>query len=101
LSSHGLQFTFDVVFHTKRFAFSALYASHNHYMCINKRVAPLLQAKAPRVTLTAWRSVMKFFSRFFARRDSNLTTALERQRLGKTMPGQTAAIAGTRLGVLV
>jgi hypothetical protein len=44
---------------------------------------------------------MKFFARFFARRDSNLTTALERQRLGRTMPGQTAAIAGTRLGVLI
>ncbi len=44
---------------------------------------------------------MKFFLRFFARRDSNLTTAFERQRLGRTMPGQTAAIAGNRLGVLV
>jgi hypothetical protein len=44
---------------------------------------------------------MSFFARFFARRDSNLTTALERGRLGRTMPGQTAAIAGTRLGVLV
>ena len=44
---------------------------------------------------------MKFFSRLFARRDSNLNTALERQRLGRTMPGETAAIAGTRLGVLV
>ncbi len=44
---------------------------------------------------------MDFFSRLFARRDSNLTTALERQHLGRTMPGQTAAIAGNRLGVLV
>ncbi|MGO4835328.1 hypothetical protein AB4144_24030 [Rhizobiaceae sp. 2RAB30] len=45
---------------------------------------------------------MKLFSRFFAtRRRTNLTTELERQRLGKTMPGQTAAIAGTRLGVFV
>ena len=44
---------------------------------------------------------MKLFFRFFARRKSNLTTALERQRLGRTMPGQTAAIAGTRLGVFV
>ena len=44
---------------------------------------------------------MNFFSRLFARRDGNLTTALERQRLGKTMPGQTAAIAGARFGVLV
>ena len=43
---------------------------------------------------------MKLFSRFFARRDSNLATALERQRLGRTMPGQTAALAGARLGML-
>ena len=44
---------------------------------------------------------MRFFSRLFVRCDGNLTTALERQRLGRTMPGETAAIAGTRLGVLV
>lgn len=44
---------------------------------------------------------MKLFSRIFARRRTNLITELERQRLGKTMPGQTAAMAGTRLGVFV
>jgi hypothetical protein len=46
---------------------------------------------------------MKFFSRFFAgkRREINLTTALERQRLNQTMPGQSGAIAGARLGFLV
>ena len=45
---------------------------------------------------------MKFFSRLFApRRESNLVTALERQRLGKTMPGQTGAIAASRLGGIV
>lgn len=45
---------------------------------------------------------MKLFSRLFtARRDTNLTTALERQRLGKTMPGQTGAMAGSRYGFLV
>lgn len=45
---------------------------------------------------------MKLFSRLFApRRETNLTTALERQRLGKTMPGQTAAIAASRLGGIV
>ncbi len=45
---------------------------------------------------------MKFFSRFFsARRDANPTTTFERERLGRTMPGQTAALAATRLGVLV
>ena len=44
---------------------------------------------------------MNFFSRLFARRGGNRTTALERLRLGKTMPGQTAAIVGNRLGVLV
>lgn len=45
---------------------------------------------------------MKFFSRWFRKnRDMNLTTALERQRLGRTMPGQTGALAGARLGTLV
>lgn len=45
---------------------------------------------------------MKFFSRMLRMSStSNLTTALERQRLGRTMPGQPGAIAGARLGVLV
>jgi hypothetical protein len=42
---------------------------------------------------------MKFLSRLFSRnRDMNLTTALERQRLGRTMPGQSGAVAAARLG---
>lgn len=41
---------------------------------------------------------MKFFSRLFARREINMTTALERQRLGRTMPGQTGAVAAARFG---
>ncbi len=45
---------------------------------------------------------MKFLSRLFGKsREMNLTTALERQRLGRTMPGQTGAVAGARLGFLV
>jgi len=45
---------------------------------------------------------MKFLAHMFrARRETNLTTALERQKLGRTMPGQTAAIAANRLGFLV
>ena len=43
---------------------------------------------------------MKFLSRLFARREMNLTTALERQKLGRTMPGQSGAIAAARLGFL-
>jgi hypothetical protein len=44
---------------------------------------------------------MKFLTRLFGhRREMNLTTALERQRLGRTMPGQTGAVAGARLGFL-
>ncbi|MGT2465716.1 hypothetical protein ACVOMV_11925 [Mesorhizobium atlanticum] len=42
--------------------------------------------------------MMKLFARLFARREMNLTTALERQRLAKTMPGQTGAVAAARLG---
>jgi hypothetical protein len=45
---------------------------------------------------------MKFLSRLFGtRREMNLNTALERQRLGRTMPGQTGAMAGARFGALV
>ena len=45
---------------------------------------------------------MKFLSRFFsARSESNLTTALERQALLRSMPGQAGALAGARLGFLV
>lgn len=45
---------------------------------------------------------MKFLSRLFgSRREINLTTALERQKLGRTMPGQTGAMAGARFGALV
>ena len=37
----------------------------------------------------------------FARRPTNLATALERQRFARTMPGQTGAIASARLGLVV
>ena len=42
-----------------------------------------------------------FFARLFARPVGNLNTALERQRLGRTMPGETAALVANRLGFLV
>lgn len=45
---------------------------------------------------------MKIFARLFGfRRDASLSTAIERQRLANTMPGQTGAIAANRLGMLV
>ena len=45
---------------------------------------------------------MKFFARLFAtKRDANMTTTFERERLSRTMPGQTAAMAANRLGALV
>ncbi len=45
---------------------------------------------------------MKFLSRLFGNRtEMNMTTALERQRLDRTMPGQSGAMAGARLGFLV
>ena len=45
---------------------------------------------------------MNFFARLFGSRNAaNLTTSLERQRLSRTMPGQTAAVAANRLGVLL
>jgi hypothetical protein len=45
---------------------------------------------------------MKFFVRFRRNRSaSNIATALERQRLASTMPGQTGAMAGARYGMRV
>lgn len=45
---------------------------------------------------------MNLITRFLGgRRNVNLTTALERQRLGKTMPGQTGAMAASRFGFFV
>jgi|SwirhisoilCB3_FD_contig_51_3281888_length_233_multi_1_in_0_out_0_1 hypothetical protein len=45
---------------------------------------------------------MKFFVRFRRNhKTSNIATVLERQRLASTMPGQTAAVAAARMGVLV
>lgn len=41
---------------------------------------------------------MKLFARLFARREMNLTTALERQKLARSMPGQAGALAAARLG---
>lgn len=44
---------------------------------------------------------MNFFKRSLRFRNVNLVTALERQRLAKTMPGQTGAMAAIRLGGVV
>lgn len=44
---------------------------------------------------------MKIFSRLFGKREANLTTMIERDRLSRTMPGQTAAVTAARLGLLV
>lgn len=45
---------------------------------------------------------MKIFARLFGiSRNATLSTAIERQRLAKTMPGQTGAMAANRLGMLV
>lgn len=45
---------------------------------------------------------MKIIARLFGKtREVSLATALERQRLGNTMPGQTGAVAAAKLGFLV
>lgn len=45
---------------------------------------------------------MKLFSRFFSNRgERSLTTALERQKLGRTMPGQVGAMNAARLGFVI
>lgn len=44
---------------------------------------------------------MNIFKRVRRIRRTNLVTTLERQRLAKTMPGQTGALAAARFGCLV
>lgn len=46
---------------------------------------------------------MRLLDRFFPnrRRETSLTTALERQRLSRTMPGQTGAIAASLSGYII
>lgn len=44
---------------------------------------------------------MKILSRLFPRREANLSTMMERNRLAKTMPGQTGAVNANRLGFLI
>lgn len=45
---------------------------------------------------------MKFLTRFIRRsQKSNPTTVFARQRLGRTMPGETGALAASRLGFLI
>ena len=66
-----------------------------------ERDAPLQRAKAPVFVLNGGHP-MSMFSRIFgSHRQATLTTRLERQRLSKTMPGQTAALTAARLGCLV
>jgi len=88
-----------VVFHIKRFAFVLGFLCGCAYMSASKRAAPLHNAKATRLS-HSMETEMKLFARFFAPRKTNLTTALERQRLARTMPGQTGAVAAARLGIL-
>lgn len=94
---------FGVAFSVLRFAFLALFAPHNTYMRIISERPHSIKRRPLRVrTDFAWRRVMNLFTRFFSgHRETNLTTALERQRLAKTMPGQTAALAASRLGFLI
>lgn len=40
---------------------------------------------------------MKAFARLFAARPTNLNTLFARQRLARTMPGETGAMAALRL----
>lgn len=44
---------------------------------------------------------MTILSRLFRRRETSVIGALARKRLGATMPGETAALAANRFGILV
>jgi hypothetical protein len=97
--------SFRVVFCAAHFVFDAVAAFRNNYIHAIRRAPPLHHAKdAPCEDRQrfAWSLDMKLVARIFGgRRVSNLVTELERQRLGKTMPGQTAALAASRYGFLL
>ncbi|MFZ1681781.1 MAG: hypothetical protein WAT70_12255 [Rhizobiaceae bacterium] len=44
---------------------------------------------------------MTIFARLFRTRNASIVSTLARRRLGATMPGETAALAANRYGVLV
>jgi hypothetical protein len=79
----------------ERFALPAVFREQRAYMTLRNTMADRASPGCSEGT------EMKLFQMLRGRRDTNLTTALERQRLGRTMPGQTAAIAAMRLGCLV
>ena len=81
----------------KRFAFAILFRIAQAYIPLINEPSPLHHAKATRLS-NLLEIDMKLFSRLFARRETNITTMLERQRLSRTMPGQTGAVAAARLG---
>ena len=99
----------DVAFDVSHFVFAA--AAHNEQAYTSRiRRAPPLRNRIPELAKDArsntndWKRItaMKLVARFFrARREANLTTALERARLSRTMPGQTAALAASRYGYIV
>lgn len=92
----------DVAFLLTFFAFCAASQHAAAYIGATNNGLPQRIRQGTPCNLDAWILVMKLFARLFAsRRPANLTTTLERQRLAKTMPGQTAALAGNRLGILV
>jgi hypothetical protein len=76
-----------------------IFTANANYISIVKTSCPTPSSEGTPCNQNAWRSVMKFLSRMFGkRREMNLTTALERQRLDRTMPGQAGAVAAARLG---
>jgi len=86
----------DVAFDAGRFAFLIRSACAQAYIASQQTASPASREGEPSRALTE--IAMKLFDRLFPRREMNLTTALERQRLARTMPGQTGAMAAARLG---
>ncbi len=92
----------DVAFRVFRFAFPCCEKRQHCLYHAHRRAAPLQCAKADPYTSDRTETVMKFFARFFSNhRSDNVATALERQRLSRTMPGQTGAMAASRLGSFI
>ncbi len=88
----------DVAFTIRRFAFPAQIRPGEAYMPRHE--------EQRRTSAAAWLNpgviAVTFIARLLSRRRSgSIANALERQRLNRTMPGQTGAVLASRHGLFV
>jgi hypothetical protein len=94
-----------VVFALQHFALRMQIARQRTYIKLSQRACPPATITAARMDFQFIQetpmNIFKRVRRVRRVRTTNLVTTLERQRLARTMPGQTGAVAAARYGCLV